>query len=73
MLIRIPEVLDQHELTLINDKLANAGSAWVDGRVTAGYQGAPVKLNQQIDERSSVAIGVSKNRVGRSRGALPFH
>ncbi len=55
MLIRIPEVLDQHELKLINDKLANAGTAWVDGRVTAGYQGAPVKLNQQIDERSSVA------------------
>ncbi len=25
--------------------------AWVDGRVTAGYQGAPVKFNQQIDER----------------------
>ncbi|MFJ3047241.1 Fe2+-dependent dioxygenase [Herbaspirillum chlorophenolicum] len=55
MLVRIPEVLDQNELKALRDKLESAGPAWVDGRVTAGYQGAPVKFNQQIDERSEVA------------------
>lgn len=55
MLIRIPEVLDAAELALIRNKLENAGPAWVDGRATAGYQGAPLKFNQQIDERSEVA------------------
>jgi PKHD-type hydroxylase len=29
--------------------------AWVDGRATAGWQGAPVKRNQQVDEGSPVA------------------
>lgn len=35
--------------------MEQAGDAWVHGRVTAGYSGAPVKFNQQIDERSEVA------------------
>ncbi|MBO9538337.1 Fe2+-dependent dioxygenase [Herbaspirillum sp.] len=55
MLVHIPEVLDQDELKALREKLDAAGPAWVDGRVTAGYQGAPVKFNQQIDERSEVA------------------
>ncbi|MFZ6861476.1 Fe2+-dependent dioxygenase [Undibacterium sp. Ji67W] len=55
MLIHIPGVLDTHTLVTIRTMLLQAGDAWVDGRVTAGYQGAPVKLNQQIDERSEVA------------------
>ena len=40
---------------MLRERLGEAGAAWVDGRVTAGYQGAPVKFNQQIDERSGVA------------------
>ena len=55
MLIHIPGVLDTHTLDTLRTMLLQAGDAWVDGRVTAGYQGAPVKLNQQIDERSDVA------------------
>jgi len=55
MLIHIPGVLDTHTLDTVRTMLLQAGDAWVDGRVTAGYQGAPVKLNQQIDERSDVA------------------
>jgi PKHD-type hydroxylase len=55
MLVCVPQVLDANQLADIRDKLSHAGEAWVDGRVTAGYQGAPVKFNQQIDEQSQVA------------------
>ena len=55
MLVRIPQVLDAQQLAAVRALLEQAGEAWVDGRVTAGYQGAPVKRNQQIDERSEVA------------------
>jgi PKHD-type hydroxylase len=55
MLIRIPNVLTAEQLQQMRTLLDGAGDAWVDGRVTAGYQGAPLKFNQQIDERSAVA------------------
>jgi PKHD-type hydroxylase len=56
MLVRIPQVLDAARLDAVRALLAGAGEAWVNGRATAGYQGAPVKFNQQIDERSDVAL-----------------
>ncbi len=55
MMIAMPEVLTPEEVAALRAELLGAGDAWVDGRVTAGYQGAPVKLNRQIDERSDVA------------------
>ncbi|HAT30144.1 MAG TPA: Fe2+-dependent dioxygenase [Janthinobacterium sp.] len=55
MLVRIPQVLNAQQLAAVRALLAQGGGAWVDGRATAGYQGAPVKFNQQIDERSAVA------------------
>ncbi|AOB32695.1 Fe(II)-dependent oxygenase [Bordetella sp. H567] len=55
MLITIPKVLDAQQVQAIRGLLDNAGDAWVDGKVSAGYQGAAVKFNQQIDERSEVA------------------
>jgi len=55
MLIHLPEVLSPELVLQLRHALDQAGPAWVDGRVTAGYQGAPVKLNQQIDEHSAVA------------------
>jgi PKHD-type hydroxylase len=55
MLVCIPRVLDAESLEAVRSRLEAAGDAWVDGRVTAGHQGAPVKFNQQIDERSQVA------------------
>ncbi|HEY4074125.1 MAG TPA: Fe2+-dependent dioxygenase [Herbaspirillum sp.] len=55
MLIAVPKVLNDQQLSAVRQLLDNAGAAWVDGRVTAGYQGAPVKFNQQIDESSEVA------------------
>ena len=54
MLIPIKNVLPEAALVELRDALGQAGDAWVDGRVTAGYQGAAVKFNQQIDERSEV-------------------
>jgi PKHD-type hydroxylase len=56
MLITIPKLLDAQQLKAVRQLLDQAGPAWVDGRVTAGYQGAAVKFNQQIDERSDVAL-----------------
>jgi PKHD-type hydroxylase len=55
MLLRIPAVLNADQLTTVRRSLEAQGAPWVDGRVTAGHQGAPVKKNQQIDEASPMA------------------
>ncbi|HEY4069093.1 MAG TPA: Fe2+-dependent dioxygenase [Burkholderiaceae bacterium] len=55
MLVSIPNLLTAAQVRDLRAILDQAGDAWVDGRVSAGYQGAPVKFNQQIDERSQVA------------------
>ena len=60
MLVCIPNILDAAQLVSLRERLDRAGDAWVDGRVTAGYQGAPVKFNQQIDERSDVALACQR-------------
>lgn len=56
MLIHLPQVLLAEQVTELLVALDQAGQAWVDGRVTAGYQGAPVKLNQQLDERADITL-----------------
>jgi PKHD-type hydroxylase len=55
MLLRIPSVLNEDQLTAVRRSLEGQDAPWVDGRVTAGHQGAPVKKNQQIDEGSPMA------------------
>jgi len=55
MLVHIPEVLTSAQLRTIRLRLEMADDAWVDGRVTAGYQGAPVKRNEQIGELTPIA------------------
>ena len=55
MLLPIPGVLKEAELRAIRARLESAGDAWVDGRATAGHQGAQVKHNLQIAEGSAVA------------------
>ncbi len=60
MLVCIPDVLDAGQLVSLRARLDRANDSWVDGRVTAGYQGAPVKFNQQIDERSEVALACQR-------------
>ena len=55
MLLHIPAMLDATKLQQFTTQLAQAGEAWVDGRVTAGQQGAAVKKNQQLAEHSALA------------------
>ena len=55
MMIRIPEVLTREEVARVRGRLDGAANAWVDGRATAGHQGAQVKRNLQIAEDSPVA------------------
>ena len=55
MLVVIPEVLTAEQVGFVRRRLDAADTTWVDGRVTAGHQGAQVKRNQQIDETADVA------------------
>jgi len=55
MLLRVPNVLDAARVRDVRARLDAAGDAWVDGRATAGHQGAQVKRNRQIAEGSPVA------------------
>ncbi|HZQ00446.1 MAG TPA: Fe2+-dependent dioxygenase [Reyranella sp.] len=59
MLVVIPNVLGAAQIVSLRERLETS-NAWVDGRVTAGYQGAPVKFNQQIDERSETALACQR-------------
>ena len=54
MLIQIPNALNLEQLNAVQTLLAQHPEAWVDGRATAGYQGAPVKFNHQFDEKSEI-------------------
>ena len=64
MLISIPDALTAEPLAALRSLLECAGDAWVDGLATAGYQGAPVKFNQQIDERAEVAAQAQRIVLG---------
>jgi PKHD-type hydroxylase len=55
MLTRIADVLDAAQVRSLRERLERAGADWVDGRATAGHQGAQVKRNLQIAEDSPLA------------------
>lgn len=55
MLLHLPQVLNPSQLRAVQAALAAADAPWVDGRVTAGHQGAAVKRNQQLEESSPLA------------------
>jgi PKHD-type hydroxylase len=55
MILSIPDVLTPADAAAMRARLDAATDSWVDGRATAGYQGAPVKRNQQIAEGSPIA------------------
>jgi PKHD-type hydroxylase len=55
MMLQVPGVLTPDQVQSLRARLDAAGDAWVDGRATAGHQGAHVKRNLQIAEGSSVA------------------
>lgn len=54
MLLQIPQLLSEQQVRLLRARLDAADAPWVDGRATAGYQGAAVKHNQQIAEQSTL-------------------
>ncbi len=51
MLLHVPEVLDHQQIAALRQSLEDS-SDWVDGRETVGAQGAQVKRNEQLAERS---------------------
>ena len=63
MILSIPGVLSPDDAHAMHARL-DASDAWVDGRATAGYQGAPVKRNQQIAESSAIAHELGDMIVG---------
>ncbi|MEO8936195.1 MAG: Fe2+-dependent dioxygenase [Burkholderiaceae bacterium] len=56
MLLHVPAVLEPDTLRRIVERLDAAADDWIDGRATAGHQGAAVKRNQQIAERSKTSV-----------------
>ncbi|HEX4481279.1 MAG TPA: Fe2+-dependent dioxygenase [Rudaea sp.] len=55
MLVQIPKLLSADQVQTIAAKLDAADAPWIDGRATAGHQGARVKDNRQLDEASPLA------------------
>jgi len=78
MLVSIPNVLTSEQVA--EGRKALEGAEWVDGRVTAGHQGAHVKNNRQLPQNSEAgrAVGemilraLSNNPLFMS-AALPLH
>ena len=54
MMLHIPAVLTREQVIAI--RAAIDAADWVDGRATAGSQGAQVKRNRQLPENSPVAL-----------------
>ena len=54
MLVQIPQVLGADQLRQVRARLDGAG--WVDGRISAGYQGIKVKDNRQLPENAGAAL-----------------
>lgn len=55
MLLHLRNVLTAAQLAELRAGLAAAGGDWIDGRASAGFQGAPVKRNRQLAEGSASA------------------
>jgi PKHD-type hydroxylase len=55
MLIQIPGVLSEEQWRFMRTKLDDIQAPWIDGRATAGHQGARVKHNEQLAEDSPLA------------------
>ncbi|WP_395062965.1 Fe2+-dependent dioxygenase [Paraburkholderia silvatlantica] len=55
MLVHVPDVLTPEQVRTLRARLDHADDAWVDGRATAGWSGAPVKRNVQVAEHTPIA------------------
>ncbi|MEM9567998.1 MAG: Fe2+-dependent dioxygenase [Cyanobacteria bacterium P01_E01_bin.34] len=58
MIVCIAEVLNESELSTLNNRLASA--EFVDGKLTAGWHARQVKNNQQLPKRSSVTAELTE-------------
>lgn len=54
MIHHIKQVLPRPVLDALREALMADTAPWVDGRATAGFQGAAVKFNRQLDEHHEV-------------------
>ncbi len=63
MLLHIPEVFTRDEVARIRQALESA--QWIDGKVTAGYQSAKAKHNQQLAEDDSLAREIADAMLQR--------
>jgi PKHD-type hydroxylase len=61
MMIAIPGVLPPAQMEALRAELLASDAPWVEGKSSAGWQGAPVKRNLQIEEGS--ALGVQAGRM----------
>jgi PKHD-type hydroxylase len=63
--------LNEEQLATVRASLSSETAPWVDGRVTAGHQGAPVKSNRQLEETSPMARELGNFVLGQlERNAL---
>lgn len=78
MIARIPSLLSADELAAVRRRLE--GAAWVDGRLTAGYQSAEVKSNLQLPqsdpaahEAGEIVLRALERSPAFASAALPRH
>jgi len=72
MFVQIPQVLTSDQLIAIRAALDRDTAPWVDGRVTAGHQGALVKSNQQLEEGSPLASELRAVIIAQLERHAPF-
>jgi len=63
MLLKIEQVFSPAEVTQIREQLLAAN--WVDGKVTAGFQGYDAKQNMQLEEGCELAKKISEVMLSR--------
>jgi PKHD-type hydroxylase len=63
MIVQIPNLLSADQLRDMRAQLERA--EWIDGRATAGHQGARVKRNRQLAEDSAIARELGNMLLGQ--------
>jgi PKHD-type hydroxylase len=78
MILAIPDILTGEDLTAASTQLETA--EWIDGKATAGHQGARVKHNQQLAADNPIATKIGARIVTALQrhplfvsAALPLH
>jgi PKHD-type hydroxylase len=80
MIVQLPGILSEEQVSFVRARLDAADAPWVDGRATAGHQGARVKQNQQLAESTPMAKELGELILGRVErhplfvsAVLPLH